>query len=722
MQHRKRFLVLIATLFFSFFLPCLQATAQFDNNWYFGRRAGLNFSVSGGQNTPTVLTDGILQSNEAAATISDEDGNLLFYTNGVEVYNKNHQRMPNGFGLGGNISACQMSIVPFPGDRNLFYIFTADAFEDDFINGYRYSVVDITLDGGRGDVISKNNLLWANCTERMAAVRHANGLYVWLITNDFESNVFRAWLIDCNGLQANPVVSTVGDVLNMGPLANVGVLKASPDGKYLCQTHFPNPGLNQSNFIQLFDFDNATGVLSNVKKISPPATKYNHCEFSPDSKLLYVTRKEDNQLDQLEITLPTVAEILASRISFPTVNSYFDIQLAVDEKIYTTRSNALLAVINKPNLKGAACDFKLNAINLVPNSAFIGLPSHINDIVGNRTNGFDFTILDNCTGEVQFNGNSSLPPPVSWLWDFGDGNISTQQNPVHIFANPSAIYKVKLTISTPAACGNISRTRQILPAGFIKPTPGFSFVNVCDSGYYRFINLSSDLQDPAYSYVWDFGDGNTSTAIHPVHSYNSSGNYSVKLKILTGASCFDDSVTLPVNADIFTIQTIPDQTISFGESVTLTTTGPTASYVWTPPTALSSTTVKSPVARPKESILYIVTATDANNCKSADSVLITVIPPEDVNDIYVPSAFTPNNDGKNDIIRPFLPRAYNLLEFSIFNRWGQRIYSTSQTYEGWNGKLNDVLQDSGVYVWMIRAVETASGKRQERKGTFVLLR
>ncbi len=718
-------------LFFIFLLLVLfssQGYAQFDNNWYFGRKAGLNFSVAGGQNTPQVLTNSVMISSEAAATMSDENGNLLFYTNGVEVYNRNHQLMQNGDNLGGNISACQMSIVPNPGNPNLFYIFTADAFEEDFINGYRYSVVDMSMDGNNGAVISKNNLLWPFCSERMASIRHANGLDVWLITNDKDSDVFRAWLINCNGLQPVPVVSTIGTVMNQHALSNVGELKASPDGKLICQTHFSIPGLNQSNFVQLFDFDNSSGMLSNARTISLPQTKYNHCEFSPNSKFLYLTRKDDLQLDQLEITLPSVAAIQASRISFPTVTSFYDIQLAVNEKIYLTGSSALLAVINFPDQKGAACDFQRNAIDLQPGAAFIGLPSHINDIVGNKDNGFDYTIIDNCTGTVQFNGNSALPPTISWLWDFGDGTTSTLQNPIHVFTNPGQVYKVKLTITSLAACGKITRSRQINPAGFVKPTVGFSFVNkACDSGYIRFVNECSGLLQPGINFLWDFGDGNTSALVHPLHTYTTAGTYNVKLKMLTGSPCFDDSISLIVKIETFSINTIPNQTINFGESVVLLTSGPPASYVWDPPTWLNNSTIQNPLAKPNETILYKVTATNADNCKAEDTVRITVkpIPPvplADAGDIYVPGAFTPNNDGKNDVMKPFLPLSYTLKEFSIYNRWGQKIFTTSQKDKGWNGKINDLTQDSAVYIWIVKAVDSRTGKYQEKKGVFILIR
>jgi gliding motility-associated-like protein len=699
--------------------------AQFDNHWYFGRNAGVRFNSGSPNGTPQVLTDGVLVSPEACAAISDSAGNLLFYSNGVDVFNRNHQVMTNGDNLGGNNSATQMSIIPHPGDPAIFYLFTTDAFENDFTDGYRYSVIDMSQGGGLGAVTTKNVLLWNSCSERMASVRHANGLDVWLITNDNASNIFRAWLINCNGLQPLPVVSTVGEVMNSGPLLNVGVLKGSPDGKQLCQTHFPIPGVGgptPSNFFQLFDFNNGTGAITNARKITLPATRYFHCEFSPDSKLLYLTRQLEKKLDQLEVTLPTVSDILNSRVSFDTPTEFFDLQLAVDDRIYLSQSSSWLGVIRYPNRKGTACGFDRNGLDIFPGFSQIGLPSHINDIVGNKSNGFDVTILDACTGQVRFEALTTLAPPVSYEWHFGDGNTSSLQNPVHTYMDPNQVYRVTLTVRSPTACGAITRSRQVFPSGVTRQTASFTFKDVCDSGYVRFTNQSSTLSDPAITYRWDFGDGTYSTDLHPRHTYSNGNTYTVKLRLYTGASCFDDSVTRNLSLDPITIQTLPDQTIDYGGSVQLTTTGPAnAQYVWTPSTDLSDPRQQSPVARPKVTTRYYVVATNAVNCRAEDSVLVTVIPPPDVDDIYMPGAFTPNNDGRNDRIRPIVPRRYTVHEFAVYTRWGQKIFSTAQRDLGWNGRINDILQDPAVYVWTLHLTD-ADGKRVDRHGTFVLIR
>lgn len=716
-------LTILSIFTFLALLGPLKLFAQTDAHWYFGIKAALNFNPSGNQPVPIVLSNNIMETAEASATISDNNGNLLFYTNGVTVFNRNHEIMGNGDGLNGNPSACQIAVIPQPGSDKIFYIFTTDAFEHDFLNGYSYSVVDMSFDGGFGGVVSKNNPLWASCTERITAIRHANGTDVWIITNDENSNIFRAWLLTCNGFNAAnpPIISVAGDILDSHPLMNVGVMKGSPDGRFICQTHFPFSDANSaaSDFAQLFDFDNSTGVISNARKLSFPATQYNHCEFSPDSKKLYLTRKNNKQLDQLDISQPTFPAIMASRVSFPTTTSYYDIQLAMDEKIYLTQANSQLARINFPNEPGAACNFQRNAINVSPGSVFVGLPSHINDIVGsnNQGNGFAYSILDSCTGLVQFNATTSLPGNITWLWEFGDNTSSGLQNPIHLFANPTELHTVKLTVTATGSCGNLIRTRIIRPSGLIKPVANFTHTFVCDSNYIRFINTSLDTTSPGIRFSWDFGDGNFSSQSNPVHTYQLDGNYTVKLRINTGNPCKNDSISMTVSFSRFSISVPPDQTINYGQTVSLNTNVPADSYVWSPGKWLSDSTGRNPVAMPYDNISYILNA-KSGTCTASDTINITVIQ----NDfLFIPTGFTPNGDGKNDLIHPLINGRYTLKEFSIYNRSGERVFTTSIQGEGWDGRIRGALQTSGVYIWVLNAL-SPDGSAINRKGTLTLIR
>jgi gliding motility-associated-like protein len=243
-------------------------------------------------------------------------------------------------------------------------------------------------------------------------------------------------------------------------------------------------------------------------------------------------------------------------------------------------------------------------------------------------------------------------------------------------------------------------------------------VNRCDSGYVRFVNKTDDVQNLSGQYTWYFGDGTTSQVQDPVHVYSQPGSYNVKLKLNTSLFCLADSMTQTVDISSFQITVSPEQTIMVGQSVQIFANGNASSYQWLPPKGLNDTDIPDPVASPLEDMVYKVIATDSSGCTSEDSVKIKVI---QFNDFYVPTAFSPNNDGKNDLMRPFFPGKYSLIEFSVFNRWGEKIFSTSTRGEGWNGYYKSKLQPQDVYVWIIRAVHDYQ-KPVEIKGSFVLIR
>ena len=698
--------------------------AQRNNIWYFGKKAGVNFNLVAGQPYPSSLTDSEMTADEGSSTICDEEGNLLFYTNGLTVYNKDHKVMQNGSGLLANLSTVQSSLViPLPGNPSIYYIFTADAVENNFANGYRYSIVDMTGDNGLGTVVAKNILINSSGTERLTAARHADGVSVWLITNDKNSNIFKAWLFSCSGFQPNPVTSVIGDVLDQHVLSNTGMMKVSPDGLMLAQTHFPdyddaNPGAQIANFFQVFDFNSATGQLSNVKKIQLPDAEYYSCEFSPDSKLLYVTRPVDSCVDQFDIKLNTVAAIQASRYTIPTGRAhYYAIQLAPDEKIYLSEPSFFIGAINRPNVKGAGANFIEEQVDLNFRLAYLGLPSYINDLSYSPLNGFDYTITDSCTGQVQFQGNTTMSGLVSWYWDFGDGNNSNLQNPVHVFTPARKAYTVKLTITSTSGCGIVKRSKTFIPSGVTNQV-SFEIINRCDSGYVRFKNTSILSSNSSPDFIWDFDDGTTSTDIHPVHSFTEPRQYTIKLKLNNAVSCLQDSASTDFVFETFIIHAPPSQTILVGQTVPLWVDGRGVKYKWSPATWLSDTAAKNPIAQPLNDISYKITVTNKDGCISQDSVFIKVLPLED---IYVPAAFTPNNDGKNDILRPWYSGKLELLEFSLFNRWGERVFTTSQRGSGWNGKVSGLLQSPGVFAWIIR-VKDPQGNKIIRNGTSTLIR
>lgn len=703
-------------LIFFFLILLLQANAQQYNNWYFGDKAGVSFQP-GALPVPHNLASSGMFTYEACSSISDENGNLLFYSNGLMVFNRNHRVMLNGDLIGGHFSTCQGAIiVRKPGQDSLYYLFTADGYENNFAKGYNYSIINMHKDQGLGAVVSKNNLLQASSTERLTAAPHANGIDIWIITNDRNSNTFRAWLLTCNGLSQSAVVTNSGEVLNQSILMNIGYLKISPDGTRLCQTFYAPPEVHDkdSSFFQVFDFDNATGMISHPRKVSLYLSNVFGCEFSPNSNLLYLTSPFSGYIEQVEAKLNTAAEIEASRIMIRAQTLSFAIQMAPDKKIYCSNGTYYLSVISAPDIKGTGCNYQGDKISL-GKDAKNGLPFVLQELDPDP-HGFNFQITDSCAGEVQFNGFSNLAN-TTWEWDFGDGQQAAGQHVVHRFSPAGNGYFVKLKIYSPALCGFILKTKWVLPKGELV-SAGFDFQARCDSNSVQFINTSGYTDTGAVHFSWSFGDGSGSTDDSPLHIYTAKGNYPVSLVIQGKSLCASDTLTRILELDYPQLQVSPDQMIDEGHSLQLHVSGTARPVSWFPAIGLSDSLSYDPMARPDESRTYFVSSLSNAGCQAVDSVHIAV---NTLKDIYVPSAFTPNADGLNDFFRPRVGSQFHLIHFSVFNRWGQCVFFTKEKGKGWDGTYNGQIQNSAVYIWEVRAT-TKQGKPFSKKGTVILIR
>jgi hypothetical protein len=200
-------------LLVSFFLCFGFLYSQKQNNqWRFGYGGGISFNT----NPPSFVVGAPIATEEGSASVADRTtGALLFYTDGVTVWNANNQVMPNGNGLlGGTLgflsSTTAAVIVPKPGNNSLYYIVTIDQFSSAL--GIYYSVIDMTLNGGLGDVVAgqKNIFLFQTSSEKLEVVPASDGLSFWLITHDFGGNTFFSFKIDSTGIQTTPVISQIG--------------------------------------------------------------------------------------------------------------------------------------------------------------------------------------------------------------------------------------------------------------------------------------------------------------------------------------------------------------------------------------------------------------------------------------------------------------------------------------------------------------------------------
>ena len=340
--------------------------------WYFGNTAGMQFN--GG--SPVFDLNGLASTIEGTSTMSDAAGNLLCYSQGTTMWNRNHAVMPNGAGLMGGTSSQQAStIVPLPGNPNLYYNFTTPNTGN--ATGLRYSVIDMTLAAGLGDIVAatKNTFLYGPVTEKCAAIKHANGIDYWIVSHGYGNNNFVAFLFTAAGVNAVPVTSSLG-VVDGG--SAVGILKPSPEGTRLATA------VHDQALCQLFDFNKSTGVVSNV--ITLPAVPLAvGISFSPDGCVLYTGAANPSNIFQYDLQ---AANIPASKITVATPGVAWSgpIRIGKDGKIYVARYTAGdLGVINNPNVLGAGCNYVDVGFNLGGKISQLGFPNHIENIFFNGT-------------------------------------------------------------------------------------------------------------------------------------------------------------------------------------------------------------------------------------------------------------------------------------------------------------------------------------------------
>lgn len=348
-----------------------QGFAQKQGNiWYFGNGAGLNFNSY----SPSAIVGGQISyingsHSEGCSVISDSSGSLLFYSNGMTVWNRNHEIMPNGDGLMGNYSSTQSAlIVPQPNSNRYFYLFTTNAFccGGDLSNGLRYSKIDMCLDHEYGDVISneKNMLLIDTTSEKIAATVHINGIDFWIVTHKYFSDEFYALRLTPTGI-LDTVISKIGSVHSGSVAGAQGQLKFSSNGQLSAVA-----SSNGNDLLELFDFNNSTGIVSNYRSLNRTnnGSVYG-VEFSPDNSKLYAFSCAFSPFG----TNLTQYNLEAGGGNIDSINSSMNLiyhqdmvvtgrglQIGPDGKIYmvSQTNDKYLAVIHNPDFVGKACYFQ----------------------------------------------------------------------------------------------------------------------------------------------------------------------------------------------------------------------------------------------------------------------------------------------------------------------------------------------------------------------------
>lgn len=434
-------------LFFTVICACFSVQAQKETyNWVFGSNVMLTWNttrsyavtpIAGGavgtslDGLPTSPKITSMNTREGCFTLSDSDGNLLFYSDGIKVWDKDGIQMPNGSGLLGDSSSSQSGIIfPYPNDANKYVAVTLGANE---INPHTigYSVIDMSMRAGAGDVIpTQKNLSFPNMpptstysfSEAVTSIIIPGSSDYWVVAGaKGSSSAIYAWRFGSSGPVSTPVVSPF-PIATTG--SNIGYLKISPDGKHFVWAT-TGAGLIYG------DFDVTTGAFSNIKRISGT---YYGIEFSPSQKVLYVTTSNSliaYNADEL-FSQPTSATVTTKTFG---IGCYYPaIQLGPDKRIYITADTSAayglitqIFVMTDPDNMTSPQIFKTATDFFYPGSyTKLGLPSFAANWFKMKPTAKKFA----CTGydykfttKVDMSGGANAPVKLSL--NYGDGNTGT---------------------------------------------------------------------------------------------------------------------------------------------------------------------------------------------------------------------------------------------------------------------------------------------------------
>lgn len=815
-----------------FFLFPLSLLGQLENSiWYFGAEAGIQFK----DGEVKALTDGKLRSTEGCATISDSLGNLLFYTNGIDVWNKRHQIMNNGSDLKGNSSSTQSAIiVKKPGSDSLYFLITVNGISGNSSYGAFYSIVDMSIDNGNGDIIStqKNIPIQSTTDEKITAVLHENGEDIWVLIPNSGSHVINTYLITEAGIDLNPV--TYNNKIKAE--YSVGHIRISPNGKRIAMVVcYPE----KISYLLWGDFNTQNGTITNTDTLNLVYTY--GVEFSPNSRYLYVSyMRAPLSLIQLDLEAGNRTEIrktifdLIPNSKHPVGCLY----LGIDGKIYFANpGKKTIGCIQKPDLQAENSSVVINALDLNGKISSHGLQ---NCAYSNKKPYISFIKkYSNCLNEVSFSLSSYISI-IEVVWDFGDQFVSNDLNTFKGFESKhryskSSVYTVKATIKNKDGKTKVlSINLTLLPADSIPISKCFSDIVYNCPGDTFFLKCNNTN----FKYLWNTGDTmpfciSKTSGIYSLQITDSRGckhyqSTEVKLyKTITelGADikvCLNDSIKLQTKGNVAyksykwnTLETTnsiwgyPNRTYSLStidmndcrshdtiniepiqlpylrlgndtsicvnkhfelvlnanntkykvngkEQISILKIDKTGQYIveatdqncsvqdtinvnildypivklgFDDSVCMDGSFVLDAGSAEKyqwntgetqrylpiyKQTLYIVKASNGN-CVTKDSIFLAL---KNIN-VYIPNAFTPNNNGVNDLYK--LSEGAHIKEILIYNSWGELVFESNDQNAKWDGTYMGKPCQQGVYLLVI-AFWDCKIQVQYKKETIYLLR
>jgi len=721
--------------------------------WRFGNMAGLDFSGDTAVFILHPFSFPLIEyfADEACVSVNDASGNFLFYANPQMVFNRNYVKMPNGSGLKGSTNATQMASVNHPSNPALHYLFTVGALDGNGLtDGLHYSVVDMTLENGLGDVVaaSKNTLLLAEATEKITTVKHANGIDTWVVIHERNTDAYLCYLLNAGGVNA-PVISHTG-IVHLGQ--GVGQMKFSPDGCKIALAKY------DENSFEICNFDNQTGILSSPLNFVSPDYQYAYgLEFSPDGSKLYLGIEQVKNIYQFDMTQTTAASISASRVFVGNIPGNAGIgafQLGPYSKIYIARTGQRwLGVIGNPNAPGTLCEMKANGVYLGinegdPYSGLInrstnGLPCFSQqyfydptpvitglDTVSTNSTGLPFKISrSSCAtmtsswfllGKGTLVSSNDTMAVVNFSGEEGVDTLVAQRNSICGITTDTFFVQVKKFILDIEDTIQCSAAPILLDAGsgfasylwqdnstaqtFAAPGVGKYWVTATTKDGYSItdtvrvndpvaptVSIGPDIEKcPGAITLLNAGSG-YSTYEWQDHSIGQT--YSAYLPgkywvTVTDVCGSTASDTMIIAADVdFSLG--DNGALCPGETLVLNAGTHYTYYHW-------QDNSSSPTHAVTQQGTYWVVVSDGSGCYGYDTIQV-VTGNDCCTDINIPSLITPNKDGKNESFEvSCIANQGWLLE--IYNRWGSVVYHNDNYANSWNAEN----ASDGVYFYLLK--------------------
>lgn len=679
------------------------AFAQQDQaHWFFGQRLGLKFQGTTAQIIP--VQRNLMYAPYASTAYSNPvTGNLVCYTNGQIIYNSIHQPVP----IPGSIFGIEAIIVPHPGKRDQYYIFSTGTNQVLY-----YTIFDASLNGGYGAVLQDATPLNSHADAQFCVVKQEYNNGYWLIAHDYGGNFFSAYRISPEGIDLNPVKSITGNPSPGDATYSTGRMISNSKGTDIV---FTSGSITSVARAERFAFDKRCGTLTFkdaffaypralVEQRAYPA-------YSPNDEVLYINwQYNSGAILLLQYNLKDADPNATYFLAAEPLEGTGDMQLGPDGKIYMATAEestvtSKVSIIQNPNQLGPGCNFQDKAIDL-------GIPG--SPTATFYTEHFPSYILDRSVPGTGYQDpipvidGGCFPRPVSYritnnlvadsfYWDFGDSQRSLTLSGSHAYA-AAGTYVVSFNWFK---CGKQHQRKQELRYRLPIPFDLGRDSTLCAGVPYTL------TAPPAEEYKWSTGASTQTIVV--------TSPAQIKLSLRNGNCWSEDSVSINYYPPLW-LALGDEYTICEDEKelVKLDAGEGFNRYKWTPTGDTTQWIIVGDVGA------YFVVVNDFRGCKGEDGTNVKRRCPVQV---FFPNAFTPNADGKNEL---YEPKGKDVVGFHlmIFNRWGQQIFESKSIDHKWDGKTEGKDAPADVYLYQCNYSGYRNKKlvNLESKGSFTLIR